>query len=277
MTRFCTKSRVAVLIPLYKKSMTQSEEFSFKNTMSVLSAHDIFVIGPIGLRQYITELKEEKELNFKVEYFPDNFFSSISGYNNLLMSVDFYLRFECYEYMLIVQTDVLVFSDQLGNWCDRNYSFIGAPWFIGLTKPMLPLSFLGVGNGGFSLRKVSNCLMVLTDSQYRPPENGKVPLTCSDIFLLKGFIKKSLKFSFKFPPIRLDINEDIFWGVIVPERCSSFTVPRPEDAIPFAFEAAPEYLFKLNGFQLPFGCHAWEKYNPEFWKVRLKKIDMKLP
>jgi hypothetical protein len=179
--------------------------------------------------------------------------------------------------MLIAQTDVLVFADQLEEWCNRSYSYIGAPWFKGLTRPSLPLSFLGVGNGGFSLRKVSDCLMVLSSPVYRPPVNGRVSLRLSEIFLLIGFIKKALRFSYRFPPVRLVINEDIFWGVVVPDRCDSFTVPEPEDAISFAFEAAPEYLFELNGRKLPFGCHAWERYNPQFWRDTLKKIGMNLP
>jgi hypothetical protein len=94
---------------------------------------------------------------------------------------------------------------------------------------------------------------------------------------LLGFIKKTLTFSYSFPPIRLVINEDIFWGVVVPDRCGLFNVPRPEEAISFAFEAAPEYLFELNQSQLPFGCHAWERYNPQFWRNTLRRIDMDLP
>ena len=110
MTRASVTSRAAVLIPLYKQSMTASEDFSFKNTLSVLSKHDIYVICPKQLSGYISALKKKKQLDFEIEFFPDRFFSGISGYNNLLMSVDFYRRFDCYEYMLIVQTDVLVFA-----------------------------------------------------------------------------------------------------------------------------------------------------------------------
>ena len=270
-------SRVAVVIPLYKQSMTAPEEFSFKNTLSVLSQHDIYVICPERLNGYLSVLKKEKRLNFDIEYFSNRFFSNIDGYNNLLMSVEFYRRFDCYDYILVAQIDCIVFADQLKEWCEFNYSYIGAPWLKGLTRPSFPLSFLGVGNGGFSLRKVSDCLIVLSSPEFRPPVNGKVTLRLSEIFLLTGFFKKTLRFSYKFPPIRLAINEDIFWGVLVPGRYGLFNVPRPEDAISFAFEAAPEYLFELNGYQLPFGCHAWERYNPQFWRDKLRKIGMDLP
>jgi len=45
-----------------------------------------------------------------------------------------------------------------------------------------------------------------------------------------------------------------------------FTIPLASEAVAFAFEAHPEYLFELNQQQLPFGCHAWQRYNPEFWE-----------
>ena len=38
------------------------------------------------------------------------------------------------------------------------------------------------------------------------------------------------------------------------------------DAIPFAFEAKPKYLYKINQNKLPMGCHAWYRYNLEFWR-----------
>lgn len=277
MTAAYLASRSAVLIPLYKQSMTTSEEFSFKNTLSVMSRHDLYVICPKRLEKYISDLTKEKQFKFNVEYFPDIFFSDINGYNHLLTSIDFYKRFDCYDYILIVQTDGLVFSDKLKQWCDRKYSFIGAPWFRGLTRPLLPLTFLGVGNGGFSLRKVSDFLMILSSPEYLPPVNGKISLRFSELNNLYGFIKKSLKFSYNFPPIRLVPNEDVFWGVLVPARCNMFKVPKPENAISFAFEAAPEYLFKLNNYQLPFGCHAWERYNLQFWRKTLKQINFELP
>lgn len=270
-------SRAVVLIPLYKQSMTALEEYSFKNTLSVLSKHDICVISSNRLSGYLSAFKRDQSLNFNMEFFSDHFFSGISGYNNLLLSLDFYRRFECYEYMLVVQTDALVFTDQLEVWCDRNYSYIGAPWLKGFTRPTLPFSLLGVGNGGFSLRKVHDFVLTLSSPEYTPPVRGEVFLRFSEKFIFFRFLIHCLKFSCNYPFFRLNINEDIFWGVIVPGRCSFFSVPSPEDAVPFAFEVAPEYLFELNDYQLPFGCHAWERYDLEFWRDTLGRIGMKLP
>ena len=52
----------------------------------------------------------------------------------------------------------------------------------------------------------------------------------------------------------------------MPRVCSFFTVPTPEEACDFAFEREPRFLYELNGRKLPFGCHGWEKYDPEFWR-----------
>lgn len=36
--------------------------------------------------------------------------------------------------------------------------------------------------------------------------------------------------------------------------------------IQFAFEKYPSYLYNLNNKKLPFGCHAWQKYEYNtFW------------
>lgn len=271
------KSRAAVVVPFYKQSMTASEEFSFRNTLSVLSKHDVYVICPKRLVGYISSLKIEKSLNFDIEFFSDHFFSGISGYNHLLTSVDFYHRFDVYEYLLIIQTDALVFTDQLEEWCNRSYSYIGAPWFHGHNQPKLPLSFLGVGNGGFSLRNVRDFIMVLSAHSSLPWKNAKVPLHLFESYQLVRFMLHRLLFSCHYPPFFPKINEDQFWGMVVPDCCRFFSVPSPNDAIAFAFEVAPEYLYELNGYKLPFGCHAWEKYNLQFWRNTLENTGMDLP
>lgn len=38
----------------------------------------------------------------------------------------------------------------------------------------------------------------------------------------------------------------------------------------FSFEVNPGFLFEQKAFKFPFGCHAWEKYEPEFWKQNVE-------
>ena len=47
-------------------------------------------------------------------------------------------------------------------------------------------------------------------------------------------------------------------------------------AIKFSFEVMPSYLYKLNNNVLPFGCHAFEKYESDFWKIIFNKNNINL-
>jgi len=41
--------------------------------------------------------------------------------------------------------------------------------------------------------------------------------------------------------------------------------------VSFSFEVGPKHCFEKNNQTLPFGCHAWAKYDREFWKPYLLK------
>ena len=90
---------------------------------------------------------------------------------------------------------------------------------------------------------------------------------------------------------RLRVAEDGFWTLVVPDyiRKTKLTgnplqklyhkvfnvtlnVPTAKEAIPFAFEMCPSYLYHENGNCLPFGCHAWQKQEPGFWKPFIEQF-----
>ena len=71
-----------------------------------------------------------------------------------MLSSEFYRRFSKFEYILIYQLDAFVFKDQLNYWCKKGYDYIGAPWFEGFHLTKTGVNIIGVGNGGFSLRRV---------------------------------------------------------------------------------------------------------------------------
>jgi len=60
-------------------------------------------------------------------------------------------------------------------------------------------------------------------------------------------------------------NEDGFFSIYAKNLDKSFRVAPPDVAMHFSFECQPERLYKMTNQKLPFGCHAWQKYNPEFW------------
>ena len=257
----------AVIIPLYKSVLTRSELFSINNTLDVLGNWDIVFIGPESLRSDINAIGKNIGKDVHVELFSDTYFVSINGYNQLMISNCFYKRFEGYQYVLIVQTDALVISDSLEYWCNKKYSYIGAPWFEGFSKPIEPLKFIGAGNGGFSLRKVNDFIHVLsaTDRIFDS-------FACKNNALLCGIMTNALRDN----PVKdsvYHVNEDFFWGVLIPPFYNFFLTPGLKDSAAFAFETECRYLYALNNNKLPFGCHAWERYDISFWNEVLRLPD----
>jgi hypothetical protein len=231
-------SQVVITIPTHKSEITENEKLCLKQCDEVLSRYRKVLLVPEGLdtRAY-TEIVKDLE----VKYYDKYYFSSYLGYDELCLSPDFYKGFEEHEYLLIYQTDCWIFRDELLDWCNKGYDYIGAPW-IDLSEPtrkakpiidIRPIMKGKVGNGGFSLRKIST-------------------------------MKRNSKWLIKILPLWRK-TEDTYWSLIVPMIDWSFKKPKMHEALKFAFETSPSKCYSMNQSELPFGCHAWEKYEPEFW------------
>ena len=265
-----------VVVPIYKEFtfLSDQERVSLSQLYRVLGEFSIFFICPenIAIESYI---ENAKAFNVKPQkaVFAKHYFESISGYNSLLLSGEFYQRFEEFQFMLIYQPDAYVFSNEFEFWCKKGYDYIGAPWFEGWTHPF-STNIIGVGNGGFSLRNPKKYVLLLK----RVKQLKRLRLFCARFdtkkFSFFLFLVKRLRFYFKLNSTDhfyyLDedafVNEDVFWGRNIGTLFSDFSVAPVEEAIRFSFEANPSYLFTRNNDQLPFGCHAWEKHEPEFWQ-----------
>lgn len=254
----------AVVIPIYKTSLSEDEVFSINNVINVLGNHSIYIAGPSGLKEDLNRLSDQFNHSLLFKLFADRYFANITGYNSLMLSSSFYEAFADYHCILIAQTDSLVFKDELDCWANKNYSYIGAPWFEGYTKPSMPLRLSCVGNGGFSLRNITDFLRVLnTPRIFKNTLMESWPGSwMSNTY---RYLKDYHSLVYKNLHVNVDVNEDLFWSLFVASRCPFFRIPTPKEAIAFAFEAHPEYLFEINQRQLPFGCHAWQRYNPDFW------------
>lgn len=260
----------AVVIPIYQTSLSPEETFSITQAAFVLAKHDLYIVGPKSLEAFLAGLATQFGRLIRYKTFADHYFAGIDGYNRLMLSSMFYRAFIDYQYILIAQTDSLVFRDELDAWAAKGFSYMGAPWFEGYTQPTKPLRLDCVGNGGFSLRSISDFLRVL-----ECPRIFKNTLMESWpgnwLSSTYRYLKDYHCFVYKNFQANVKVNEDLFWSLFAPPRCSFFTVPSASEAIAFAFEAHPEYLFELNQHQLPFGCHAWRRYNPEFWERIFEK------
>jgi hypothetical protein len=247
---------VRIVIPCYRKEISQLERMSLDRVFAVLGHYPITIVKPESLD--IAELKMQYG-NLDFQSFPDHYFRGIAGYNRLMLSTDFYSRFSDCEYILIYQLDAYVFSDRLAEWCAKGYDYVGAPWLrrpvynIPIIKQCVWLShkitalrgkptkgalYDKIGNGGLSLRKVASHLRVLTEQRERV-----------------DFYLSQKRFHM--------YNEDVFWAT----EPTSFKYPTAHEAISFAFDKYPAYCFKLNGGEMPFGCHAWYKRKMRrFWQ-----------
>jgi len=68
------------------------------------------------------------------------------------------------------------------------------------------------------------------------------------------------------------VNEDCFWAEAFQSTKLALNIPDVLTGARFCIEKKPSHVFKLIGNQLPFTCHAYEKYEYEtFWKEMIDK------
>jgi len=241
-----TKKQVAIVVPLSTRpELTPDEEISLRHLRHFLGSYDKYMILPESLNVTYND--------FTMLPFDNSFFGSIQAHNRLLTSPQFYKAFKDYEYILIYHLDALVLSDQLTEWCERDFDYLAPPWI-----PYKGSSYEGlhlenqIGNGGFSLRNVKNFLRVLRAVK-RPA-------------LTRAYARRILRRAKK---AENKGNEDVFWGIRAKNYIKDFNVADAETALQFAFECNPRLCFEKNNEQLPFGCHAWQRYDRAFWEPHL--------
>lgn len=280
-------SSCIVVIPIYKDVPSKSECASIRQTFHILGTHDIVFIthSDCNLQRY-EEIVSQEGYHVYAELFDKGYFDSTAHYSDLCFSEEFYLRFSKYEYMLICQTDAWVFRDELDYWCSKGYDYIGAPIYFPYNERKFTHVFFGIGNGGFCLRKIQHCLKVVN----LPRDKKYIKSSClmrmywyyflyNESFTRNVFVRLALipKFILKCLGkgntigffTENHINEDMLFGTWAAESHLLHNVMIPDEmtSARFSFELnGPLLLDKLDG-KLPFGCHAFEKWNYEdFWK-----------
>lgn len=274
-----------VVIPVYEACPKDSERASFRQMLTVLKDHRISIVTHSGcdLSQY-HDIADRVGKQVEIELFDASFFTSVAAYNELCFSAIFYERFRRYTYMLICQLDVWVFDDQLEYWCSKGYDYIGAPIFHAYNKHSFTRKFLGVGNGGFSLRKIDHCLRIVMSDRKRvyvkplelirfyynlgryTEDFSNHPLRRLGILptlLLKFFgVHNTLNFY-----ISNHNNEDLIFGAWSNKSWGHHSkLPDYHEAAKFSFEVNPSMLYEEIGCRLPFACHAFMKWEYQtFW------------
>lgn len=265
--------KVAVVVPLPSRSdLLPDEIVSMRHLRHFLWRYDKYVLAPRGTdRSYD---------GFTTLYFHPKFFGSAAAHNRLNYWPRLYQAFEDYEYVLIYHLDSLVFSDQLLRWCDAGFDYIGAPWIPCPDTPWVREP--RVGNGGFTLMNVRAALDVLYARYHREPwsywsdllvrnEERLRPLRAALQWLRRRGVRTTLvewplrQWAISDDPASHGYNNDYLWAFHASRYAPGYAVAPVEEGLRFAFEASPRQCFERNGRQLPFGCHAWARFDRDFW------------
>jgi hypothetical protein len=271
------KKTAAIVVPLSDRDkLLPDEEVSMRHLLHFLGDYDKYLVAPPKV--------SSSHPGFTVIKFHRKFFGSAAAHNQLLMWSGFYRAFSDYEYVLVYHLDSLVFSDDIAQWCHDGIDYIGAPWIPCADTPWVKQPH--VGNGGFTLMKVESVLKVLHNRHRMEPATYWIDILLRNssrfrsifsilrrlqrLFPRARFINRLLAdFEKSRKPEVFGCNNDFFWSFHAVKYFPEFRVASVEEGLRFAFEACPRRCFELNAGQMPFGCHAWTKFDRNFWEPHL--------
>lgn len=245
------KNQVCIVIPIYKDELNIMDRISLESLLRHITHEDIAIIHPRSLDIFNT-IKQDKKISESLlnrscifKSFGDEYFTSTESYSKMMMSHDFYCSFVGYEYILIYQTDVFMTKNDIKEWCDKGYDYVGAP-IISPSAGWKRVPF--VGNGGCSLRKVQTFIDI-TDP------NGEFLIECGqDIQKECEENPDYIKF------------EDLYFAELVSDNWE-FNKPSYANAAKFAWDMNVDVMY--NQFkEFPSFIHAFGK-NIEFWRTSL--------
>ncbi len=261
------KYQVSIVIITEKTLLTKYEEISLNRALEVFSEFNKYLVIPEKTepRNFIDPEKITViELN-------NSHFTGVNSYSSLLLSNFFYEHFIDSEFILIYQLDCFVFKNNFTDFL--TFDYVGAPWFnsqnhagnatirtLLFRKPFMSVRLMidwklqkktnAVGNGGFSLRRVDKFISITKDNQMKR--------------IIASWLRQ------KRP------HEDIFYSFVVPIFDKDFKIADIPTALKFSFESYPQNCYSLNHYELPVGCHAWAKHEPEFWRAIFSSLGYKI-
>ena len=236
------ENQCITVIPIYKERLEEDEIKCVSRYCKVLQGEPIVFVAPEGLNR---SFYENAFPSIGFETFPDKYFTGTKAYNHLLLNVTFYERFANYDYMLIAQTDAVIWGkeNRLQEFIRKGYDYIGAPWiperriwewrFVnrGGRKRLECCKKAGqgitMGNGGFCLRNIKKSIALVKEFSWRK---------------CYWFVKR---------------NEDIFFGVFGEYNKCGFRLADEKTGLQFAGEY--HLRERVEKGDIPWGVHGWKK------------------
>lgn len=253
----------AILIPMHKQEPSLEEMTSLVQCQKVLGNYPIYLLHPQGMS---TKTYEAIFPTLKTLTAPSKSMASITAYNSLMISPFIFNALASHSHILIHEPDAIVLKNDLHYWCEQNIDYIGAPWFS--SDAIEDLQLKATGNFGLSL--------INTNAVNTFFSNNPRWFSSSMIFreLIRGIRGKVGAFDRALKSIgpsgkvsgahRLYHDHcDIFWSYLAPKVAPDFKVAPPEQSIRFSWETSPKKCLSICKGELPFGIHAWPKYDLE--------------
>jgi hypothetical protein len=253
---------------------------SLEQARRILHRHRIVMLVPASL-----DLEPLREVAFGIEMIPtpDEFWGSVQRHDRFLKSRRLYELFADHSHVLIHHLDAYVFRDELLRWCGAGYDYVAGPFLEGFAQAGANAPLVGIGNGGFSLRDVNSFLRLTTrldappnpvTRQLRrlpyPVRAGLRKLLFPGVVWLR-LPRSVVERLFAFVSRDVRSVEDVFWGMRVPALLPWFRACPADEALGFGFEVQPSRMLAMTGGKLPFGCHGWPVYEPEFWRCEMAR------
>jgi hypothetical protein len=259
---------VAVVVPTsLETSFTPDEEISLRHIDHYLGRYDRYFLCPSGM--------SPSRPGYALAPFPRRYFGGLREHTRLLLTEELYARFTNYKYILFHHLDSLVLFDRLEQWCETDLDLIGPPWLQCDDSPWVTNP--RVGNGGFTLMKIQSHLNVLRSSRPSVDVEEYWQALCAVTPRHRRWLqwpRKLLKRLHLFNNVRWETGRvkygaDYFWSDNAVKFWPDFRVASFTQGLEFAFEVAPRTCFELNQRRLPFGSHAWPRYDRSFWEPYL--------
>ncbi len=264
------KIRPVIIVPVHKETPTPAELVSIRQLGRIMTGRKIFVLSPQALntKSYKDLLPGAEDLKVDPAWM-----GSIRAYNQMMIAPMLYRRLRDYTHMLLHEPDAILLRDELDHWCTQPYDYIGAPWLYwdeseGCAK------FGGGANGGLSLCNLDAMRRVTSSwkrwHSWRHVMGDLVAGAKGDRFKFRRGMVAAYPGGLLRGAHRLySTGWDIFWTTVVPPLQPDFRKAPPEVCVHFFWELASYICYEITKHQLPFGLHAWPKYDFGFLRPHM--------